>query len=66
LAAGAAYARRRRPYRRQPCPRVTVAGRPLAGGLGRSRPGRGWSTLHGGWPWLAAPPPCCLHCKNAV
>ncbi|RWW10359.1 hypothetical protein GW17_00026102 [Ensete ventricosum] len=22
-----------------------------------SQPGRGWPTLHGGWPWLAAPPP---------
>ncbi|RWV85115.1 hypothetical protein GW17_00053118 [Ensete ventricosum] len=50
LATGVAYARRRRPCKRQPCPRVAVpvggcpckgvlavAGRPLTGGLGRSR-----------------------------
>ncbi|RRT40416.1 hypothetical protein B296_00014816 [Ensete ventricosum] len=28
------------------------------------RPGRGWLALHGGWPWLAAPPPRCLRCEN--
>ncbi|RZS26248.1 hypothetical protein BHM03_00059566, partial [Ensete ventricosum] len=26
-------------------------------------PGCGWSTLHGGWSWLAAPP---LRCENAT
>ncbi|RWW35720.1 hypothetical protein BHE74_00059317, partial [Ensete ventricosum] len=31
-----------------------------------NRPSRGWPTLHGGWPWLAAPPPCCLRCENAA
>ncbi|RWW53220.1 hypothetical protein BHE74_00040307 [Ensete ventricosum] len=31
-----------------------------------SRPGRGWPALHGGWPWLAAPPPHGLYCENAA
>ncbi|RWW38824.1 hypothetical protein BHE74_00055905 [Ensete ventricosum] len=26
----------------------------------RSRPSCGWPTLHGSWPWLAAPPTRCL------
>ncbi|RZR72059.1 hypothetical protein BHM03_00010138 [Ensete ventricosum] len=32
-----------------------------------SRPGHGWPTLHGGWPWLATPPPTrCLRCENTA
>ncbi|RRT31784.1 hypothetical protein B296_00055449 [Ensete ventricosum] len=31
-----------------------------------SWPGRGWTTLHRGWPWLTAPPPCCICCDNVA
>ncbi|RZR99484.1 hypothetical protein BHM03_00029038 [Ensete ventricosum] len=30
------------------------------------RPSREWSALHGGWSWLAAPPPRCLRYENAA
>ncbi|RWV82100.1 hypothetical protein GW17_00056430 [Ensete ventricosum] len=42
-------------------------GRGLAmGGQPYMGAGSGWSALHGGWPWLAAPPPRCLHCENIL
>ncbi|RRT53562.1 hypothetical protein B296_00034388 [Ensete ventricosum] len=37
---------------------LDMPGRPVAGGLSRSRlprHDRGWPALHGGWPWLATP-----------
>ncbi|RWV82098.1 hypothetical protein GW17_00056432 [Ensete ventricosum] len=64
LAVGVAYARRNRPYRRQPFPRATIhasgcpckgafamADRPLVGGLGRSRLPLAASLAVGGRPW---------------
>ncbi|RZS26394.1 hypothetical protein BHM03_00059727, partial [Ensete ventricosum] len=49
-----------------PCPQAPplraaapVGGRPLRAGLGR-----GSLAVYGGWPWLAAPPPRCLHYEN--
>ncbi|RRT79182.1 hypothetical protein B296_00006138 [Ensete ventricosum] len=29
-------------------------------------PGRGWPALHGGWPWLAAPPSRYLRSENVA
>ncbi|RWV92739.1 hypothetical protein GW17_00044856 [Ensete ventricosum] len=57
LAAGAAYSRRRRPYRRQPCPWATayVAAAPARGfGRGRPPPCKGpWPQP--AWPWVSGP-----------
>ncbi|RWV92959.1 hypothetical protein GW17_00044620 [Ensete ventricosum] len=40
---------------------LAAVDRPLVGGLGR-----GWPALHGGWSWLATPPPPYLHYENVA